>query len=149
MQNKQTRVDGTSNLHIDIVDVIDSFVESRVGIEVLTELHTDALQVLLQTITREVFCAIEAHVLEEVSQSALVIIFLYGTYALGDVEIATLLGPLIMANVIRKAVLQFTHLDGWVKRNRRHLHLLCFGCKHHNKHQQQRNQFFHFLIYVF
>ena len=42
--------------------------------------------------------------LQEVSQSALVVVLLDGTYALGDVELGTILGPVVVTDVIRQSV---------------------------------------------
>ena len=124
VQDKQTGVDGTSRLDVHIIYIINSLVEGSISIEVLAELHADALQVLLQGIAREVGRAVEAHVFEEVSQSALVVLLLHGADALGDVEVATLLWPLVVTDVIGKAVLQLAGLDSRVKGYGRHLHLL-------------------------
>ena len=137
VQDEQAGINGSSGLDIYILDIIDGFVEGGIGVEVLTELDTDALQVLLQGIAREMGCTIEAHVLQEMGETALVVFLLHRAHTLGDVEVATLLGPLIVADVIGKSVLQFAHLNGRVHWNWRHLHLLCLSCCNENNHYQQ------------
>ncbi len=100
VKDEQTGVDGSSSLYIHVVDVIDSLIERGVGIEVLAELHADALKIFLQAVTWKVGGAVEAHVFEEVCQTSLVLIFLNRTHFLGDVEESTFLGPLVVAKII-------------------------------------------------
>ena len=128
VQDEQTGIDGSCNLDIDVIDVVDGLFERGISVEILAELHADALQILLQGIAREVRCAVEAHVLEEVSQAALVVFLLHRADTLSNVEVTTLLGPFIMADEIGETVVQLACLDSRVKRNRRHLHLLCTNC---------------------
>ena len=125
MQDEQTGIQCSGNFHIDIVDVIHRLVKGSVGIEVLAELHSYALQILLEGVTGEVCGAIEAHVLEEVSQSALVFLLLHGAHLLRNVEIGTLLRPLVVTDVIGQAIGQNACLDCGVQGNLLALGLLC------------------------
>ena len=121
VQDEEAGIDGSGNLDVDVIDVIDRLVEGGIGIKILAELHADALQVLLQGVAREVRCAVEAHVLEEVGQTALLVFLLHRADALRDVEVAPLFGPLVVADEIGEAVLKLARLDGRVKGDRRHL----------------------------
>ena len=47
VQNQQARIYGTCYLYIYIINVIHGLVERSIGIKVLTELDTYALQILL------------------------------------------------------------------------------------------------------
>ena len=105
VQDEQTGIDGSDCLDIHIIYIIYSLVEGRIGVEVLAELHADALQVLLQGITRKVCRAVEAHVLEEVCEATLVVLLLHGTHTLRDVEVTTLLRPFVVADIIGESVL--------------------------------------------
>ena len=140
VQDEQTGIDGAGYLHIHIIYIIDGLVEGGIGVEVLAELHSDALQVLLQGIAREVGCAIETHVLQEMGETTLVVLLLHGADALGDVEVAALLGPLVVADIIGKTIIQRARLDSRVKWNRRHLHLLCIDAETEEKQQQPPSQ---------
>ena len=60
-----------------VVDVVDRFIGCRVGIEVLSELHTDCFAILCQVVTGEVVRTVETHVFEEVGETALVFLFLH------------------------------------------------------------------------
>ena len=48
--------------------------------------------------------SVEAHVLEEVGEALLLVVFENGANALGDVEISLSLGELVVADVIGHAV---------------------------------------------
>ena len=118
VEDEQTGIQSTSCLHIHIVDVIDGLVERGVGIQVFTEFHTDAFQILLQAVTGEVGGAVETHVFEEVCQTTLVLILLNGTHLLCNVEESTLLWPFVVTQIICQSVGQCSlahcrvHRDG-------------------------------------
>ena len=115
MQDKQTGIESTGNLHVDIVDIIHRLVKGSVGIEVLAKLHTDTLQILLERITREMGSTIETHMFQEMSQSALTLLLLHGTHLLCYVEVCTLLRPLVVTDIISESIRQDTHLDSRVQ----------------------------------
>ena len=115
MQDKQTGIESTGNLHVDVVDVIHRLVKGSVGIEVLSKLHTDTLQILLERITREMGSTIETHMFQEMSQSALTLLLLHGTHLLCYVEVCTLLRPLVVTDIISESIRQDTHLDSRVQ----------------------------------
>ena len=104
MQNQQARVNGTGRLHIYIIYIIYCLVKGGVGVQVLAELHANALQILFQGIAGEVRGTVEAHVFQKVCQTALVLLFLNGAHLLRNVEVTTFLGPFIVADVVSKSV---------------------------------------------
>ena len=98
-----------------VVNVVDGFVGRGVGIEVLAELHTDAFAVLDElSIIGEVLRAVEGHVLEKVGETALIIVLLYRTHLLGDVEIDLAFGFGVVSNVVGQSVGEFALTYGGV-----------------------------------
>ena len=109
VEDEQTGVEGTGCLHVHVVDVIDCLVERGVGVQVLTEAYADAFQILLQVVAGEVGSAVEAHVFEEVCQTALVLFFLHRTHLLCDVEEGSFLWPLVVAQIVSQSVVEFAY----------------------------------------
>ena len=82
------------------------------------------------------FAAVKGHVLQEVGKTALALLFLNGTHALGDVEIHAMLGIVVVADVVGQATVQFTDAHLWVHWDRRHLlchHHVGAECHHHQQ----------------
>ena len=121
MQNQQAGVDGSRSSDRHIGNVVYGFVYGSIGVQVLTEFHPDTLQVLLQCITGEVGRSIETHVFQEVGKTALVVLFLYGTYFLGNIEIGSVSRKTVFTDVIGQSVVQLSDTDIFVDRDRRHL----------------------------
>ena len=122
VKDEETRVNGSWNLHVHVVDVIYCLVKRSVGVKVLTELDTNLLEILLEVVTREVLRSVETHVLKEVSKTELVIFLLHRTYVLSNIEECSLLWPLVVTNVISQTVWQSALLNlrvCW------HIHVLC------------------------
>ena len=67
VQDKQARVHHGLIGHGNAGDVVDCFIYTGVGIEVLTEANTFRCQPIDDLIAGEIDCTIEAHVLQEVS----------------------------------------------------------------------------------
>ena len=82
----------------------------HIGIEISTILHADALQVILEGITFEVIGTVEGEVLEEVSQTALVIILIDRTHFLCDVETGYMLRITVVTNVVSQSIIKTTYL---------------------------------------
>jgi hypothetical protein len=61
--------------------------------------------------------------LQEVGQTLLRIILLYGTNALRDVEVGFLFWSVVVTQVIRQAIVEFADANTVVYRDLRHLHL--------------------------
>ena len=146
VQYQQARVNCACRFHIHIINIINSLVERGIGIQILTELHTDTLQILLQPVAGEMRSTIEAHMLQEMSQTTLVLLLLNRTHLLGNVEVAAFLRPLIVADVIGEAIGQNANLYGWIKRNIGHLlSRNSHNCCHESK-QNNVKSFFHNTI---
>ena len=117
-------------------NVVDSLVNRGVGVEVYTEFHALALEPVDDALTGIVGCAVEAHVLEEVSQAALVLVFEDRTYFLSNIEISLTLGLLVMTDIVGKSVVKDTVDYGTVHRQGLWGHLRAdYGC-HAGKHCQ-------------
>ena len=65
--------------------------------------------------------AVETHVLEEVREAALRLIFEDGADFLGDIEIRLALRLFVVPDVIGQAVVEFANLHVGIHRDRRHL----------------------------
>ena len=120
VQNQEGRVDHALALYGDIRDVVAGLVPRGVGVQVGTELYADRLQVLDHLLTGQVLRAVEGHVLQEVGQTLLVYLLLNGTYVVQDVEVGLVLRLLVVADVVRHAVLQRALTYGCILRNRLH-----------------------------
>ena len=67
---------------------------------------------------------IEGHVLQEVGQTLLRVFLLNRTHALGNVEISLLLRRVVVTQIVRQTIVQFTNTYTVVDRDFGHLHLL-------------------------
>ena len=126
VEDPQAGVDGAWNSNRHVVDVIDGFVDRRVCVQVSAELHTDRFQILDESVAGEMLGAVEAHVLKEVSQTALVIFFEDRANFLGNIEMSLIFRLFVVTDVIGKTVIQFADTDLLVYRNLGHL--LLGGC---------------------
>ena len=125
VQHQQTRVDDAVAYHRHVGDVVHRLVQRGICIQVLAELHADFLQILPQQVAGEMRRTVKAHVLQEVRQTALVVLFQNGTHVLRNVEIGPLFGQLVMADVIRQSVFQFPDTHVRVGRDRGQLLCKC------------------------
>ena len=123
-QDEQTGVEGACACRRNIADTVNRLVNSGIGIEVRTKLYTDGTQILNQAVVWIVVRAIESHVFQEVSQASLVFILLNGTHTLCDVEVYSVLGITVVADVISKAIAQLANPYVLIHWNGRHLHFL-------------------------
>ena len=64
---------------------------------------------------------VEGEVLEEVSQTALIIVLIDRTHFLGDVEAGYMLRITVVANVVSQSIVEMTNLHILIHRNGRHL----------------------------
>ena len=87
-----------------IIYIIYGLIDGSVGIQLLAELHADALQVAQQGIAGIVLGTVEAHVLQEVGQAALLLFLLNGAYLLCNVEIGLSGSLQVLADIIGKAI---------------------------------------------
>ena len=81
--------------------------------------------------------AVEGHVLEEVSQTTLVLVLLNGAYTLCNVEVGYMLRPLVVADVVGQTVGQLADAHVLVDGDRRHL-LRCSHCCHEHKRYYEK-----------
>ena len=86
--------------------------------------------------------AIEAHVLKEVSETALLVLFLDGTHTLCNVKLCPVFGPVVVTDVVSQSIGQFT--DAYIRIDWywRHLRKRSDGrCNH----QYDNKKFLHFF----
>ena len=113
-QNEETRIDVVAR-HGNVVDVVDRFVGRGVGVQVLTEFHADAFAILDElAVVGEVLRPVESHVLEKVSQTALVVVLLNRSHLLGDVEIDLSFRFGVVPNVVGQPIGEFSLPNGVV-----------------------------------
>ena len=142
LEDEQARIDGTLARAGHVVDVIDGLGNAGVGIQVATEVHTQRAGVVDNALALavEVLTAVEGHVLQEVGETTLALLLLNGAHALSDVEVHTVLGIIVVADVIGQSAVQFTDAHSIVHGDGRH-----FLCHHHvgaeyHEHQQQHRK---------
>ena len=100
MHHQQRRVNDTLAIGRHVRQTIDRLIDGGISIDVSTEVHTDGLKIIDDALTGEVLGTIEGHMLQEVSQTILMILFEDRTYTLRDMEFAALLRLLVMTNII-------------------------------------------------
>ena len=104
MEYEDTAVDDALAWDGDLHQRVDRLVEARVGIDVATKAGTDALEEVDDSLAREVLCAVEGDMLEEVSQTLLRVFFLHRAYLLGDIEFCSTLGLFIVTNEVGQTI---------------------------------------------
>ena len=87
----------------------------------MTEFHADAFAIANDTVAWKVLGTVEAHVLQEMRQTSLVLLFQDGADLLRDVEVGLTFRFLIVADVIGDSVVQFSDSDGRINRDGAHL----------------------------
>ena len=92
-----------------IGEAIDCLIQCRVGVDISAEVHTDGLEIVDDTLAREMLRTVECHVLQEVRETVLVVLLEDSAYGLGDMELATLLGILVVADVVSQSVVQMSY----------------------------------------
>ena len=128
MKDPEAGVDGARNLgHGHVVDIIDRFVDAGISVKVGAELDTDRLAVFHNAVAGEMLGSIEAHMLEEMGETALRFVFQNGAHFLGDIEIGLALRLFVVPDVIGQSVVEFTDFHVRIHRDRRHL---LGGCHH-------------------
>ena len=135
-EQKQTAVECALTLVAHAVDMIDGVVRRCVGIP----LSTETVHELRHSVAGEMFRAVERHVLEEVSQTILIILFLDSTHTLGDVEVHFSLRIVVVADVIGQSIVKMAYDDRCVLRDEWHLLCLCWVLllsKTQSRHHEQ------------
>ena len=105
MHHQQSAVNDTLTISRHVAQTINRLINRGVRIDISTEGYTYCLEILNDTFTREMLRTIEGHVLQEVRQTVLMVLFEDSTYTLRNMELATLFGLLIMTDVIGQSVL--------------------------------------------
>ena len=126
--------------HGHTVDVVDRFIRRGVGVQVFAKFHADAFAVFDDAVSGEMLSAVEAHMFQEVGQSALVFFLLYGAHFLCDVEVHAVFGAGVVADVVGQSVGQLTVAYGRVHVEWRHSAHLGRGRGDAQRQQQQCHQ---------
>ena len=126
LEDKHTGVYGCCTGSRNIGKVINCLLYCCIGVEITAILYADALQIVLQRVALEMVGTIEGKVLQEVSQTALVIILIDRTHFLCDVETGYMLRITVVTNVVSQSIIKTTYLHILVYRNS--WHLLCHRC---------------------
>ena len=90
---------------------VHSFVERGVGIEVGAKFDADRLQVRYQLVAFEIGGAVEGHVLGEVGQALLVVVFEHGTGFDHQPQFELVFGARVFMDVVSEAVGQLAGVD--------------------------------------
>ena len=121
LEDEHTRIYGCSTSSWYVGKIINGLVDTCVSIQILTILHTNALKIVLKAIALEMLRTIESQVLQEVSQTTLVVVLINRTNLLCNVETCYMLREIVVTNVVGKAVVKVTDSHILVNRNLRHL----------------------------
>ena len=116
-QHREALVDVTALVGGDRQDV-DGFVEAGVGVQVGAPLDPDRLQVRHQFVFLEVGRAIEGHMLDEVGQPLLVVVFEHRAGLDHQAQFELLFRLAVLLDVVGQAVGQFAHFDLRADRDR-------------------------------
>ena len=87
---------------------VDGLVETRVGVQSRTEPHADRLHVVDQFLLVEVLCAVEGHMLQEMCQSLLIVLFQHRTRFHHEAQLQAVFRFRVLPHVVGKTVLQLT-----------------------------------------
>ena len=121
VKNEQTAVLHRGAGYRNIRDIVDSLVDTGAGVEVITELHTYRFEPCYKVLAREICGAVEAHMLQKVGKTALVVLFENRADFLCYVEIGLSFGIVVMTDKIGEAVGQCARVEGGVERQFRQL----------------------------
>ena len=122
LENEQRPIDDGRTVGGNL-ELVDRLVEARVGVDVRAEVHARRLQEGNPLLLGEVLRAVEGHVLDEVRQAALVVVFEHRPGVDDEPELGAILGLLVDADVVAHAVGQRAdrdpRIDGNGRRQRR------------------------------
>ena len=142
-EDEQTGVECGDRVCRHVVNVVHCLVDGGVGIEVTTELDALRAAPLDEVIAFEMVGTIESHVLKEVSETALVLVLFKGAHFLGDVEVGTMLRPVVVADDVSQSVGKLTDAESCVHRNRHVRHLRADCCDSREQKQQRDDDVLH------
>ena len=118
MKNQQRTVNNALPLKRNIVKHIGGNLHAGSCIYILAKLCAYALHIRENPFSREVLCAIKAHMLKKMSKTILIGSLLNGAHISNNVKLRTLCRFFVMFNIIGKSVLQLTNLNARVVHNR-------------------------------
>ena len=108
VEDEKARVKDALPYDRDVVEHVLCLLEACRSVDVASELSSDALEPVEELLAREVFCTVEAHVLEEVSKTVLVVFLLECSDVSREVEFRSLSRLVVVADVIGHAVLKLS-----------------------------------------
>ena len=108
MEDEKARVKDALPYYRDVVEHVLCLLEACRSVDVASELSSDALEPVEELLSREVFRTVEAHVLEEVSKSVLMVFLLECSYVCREIEFRSLSRLVVVADVIGHAVLKLS-----------------------------------------
>ena len=120
LQNEDAGVECALPFCRHVANTIDRLVDRGVGVEVASELYSESTGELQECRVREVFRPVERHVLEEMGQTALVVILLNGAHTLRNVEVCDMFRPIVVADVVGQSVLKLAYAHVLVNGNLSH-----------------------------
>ena len=120
-QHQEAGVQGALAGGGHVTDAVHSLVDRSVGVQIAAKFHSESSGELDDSVAGEVLRTIECHVLQEVSQPALVLLLVDGAHALGDVEVRHVLRVVVVADVVGKPVVELAHPYLLVLGDGRHL----------------------------
>ena len=121
-------------------DVVYGLVGAGICVEILTEFHTDRLKPGYELVAGEVLGSVEAHMLQEVGETALVVVLKNRSDLLGDEEVCLTFGGLVVADVVVEAVGE--HSVAHLRVGRQFVGLLGEAGEGHHGHRESGEQRF-------
>ena len=116
MDNHQAGVDNALTHDRNIVKHICGLLDSGGCVDVVAEIRPYALEIVQQSLSREILGTVEAHVLEEVRETVLVRGFLDCTNMRCQIEFSPLCRLVIMFDVISQTIVELAYADSGVVR---------------------------------
>ena len=120
VQDEQAGVNHGRAEQRDVVEHVLRLLDAGGGVDIAAEGGADALKPVQDALLREVLRAVEAHVLEEVSQTVLVRGLLDRAHVGRQVEFGPSFGSFIVQDIISQAIVQLSLADGRVVGKLRH-----------------------------
>ncbi len=109
MHNQQTGIQNSFPQHGNVIQHVHGLLYSGSGVDIPSKTASDAFQVADKHFSRKVFCAVQAHMLQEVGKTCLAFVFLDGSYVGKEVKLGTLFRFGIVPDIIRKPVIKFSN----------------------------------------
>ena len=104
MQYQQCAVQQSLTGSRDIGKAIYRFVERSVCVDIVSEFYALFFEIVDNAFVRKVFCPVESHVFQKVSESVLFVLFKDCTHILCNMKLCTLFWLFVVTNVVGKSV---------------------------------------------